>query len=173
MKPIFQRCILACALLAAHAAALAGSPGGLLVLVVPSASAQAHLAPVKAYLDRYGPDESKNCGNSMLSIDQVRFAGARDKIQPDLAIAATVDAKQRRRLARALTSYRDKAYPRGFDAALVFDAKGGQLQLFGISGDGGAKPYKGILPVAALGTPARLHNAMCRALGELPVLEAP
>lgn len=173
MTPVFQRCILACALLAAHAAALAGSPGGLLVLVVPSSSAQAQLAPVKAYLDRYGPDDGKDCGKSMLSIGQIRYAAARDEIQPDLAIAATVDAKQRRRLAKALTAYRDKAYPRGFDAALVVNVKGGQLELFGISGDGGAKPYKGTLPMAALGTPARLHDAMCRALGELPVLEAP
>lgn len=113
-----------------------------------------------------------NCRDGSFNIAQVSFREARHKIEPALALAATGNAQQRGRLARSLTAYRDEAHPRGFDAALFVDAKDEQIQFFGFSGDGRAKPYKASLALTALKTPSQLQEAMYRALGELPVLEA-
>ena len=90
-----------------------------------------------------------------------------------MAVEATTNARQRVRLAKALASYRDKVHPTGFNGALVVDAKGGQVELFGFSADDSAKPFKATLTLSAMNARSTLEKAMCRVLVRLPVLEEP
>jgi len=108
-----------------------------------------------------------------MNIEDIRFADKRHNITADLAIAAITNSRQSARLAKALAAYRDKAHPTGFDSALIVDAKSGQIELFGFSADVSEKPYKATIPLSALDESSRLQRAMCRALGQLPVLKAP
>lgn len=172
--PTSRRLVAIIGLMTVFSQVQAGSPGGLNILVIPSGAAQAHLAPVRDYLDRFasgGP--GSDCGDSLLDLADVRFANALHRIPEDLGTAAITDAKQRKRLAKALASYRDKHLRRGFDGALVIDVKSDQVQLAGISADGTEKPYEAKLPLSALAKPGRLRQAMCKALARLPVLEEP
>ncbi len=174
MKPTLRKLIAIAGLMAVHSLGQAGSPGGLKILVVSSGAAQAHLTPIRDYFDRFetgGP--GSDCSDSLLDFSDIRFAGTLHKIPADLGVGAIGDPKQRKRLAKALASYRDKHLPRGFDGALVIDVKSGQAQLVGISADSTEKPYKTILPLSALAKPERLRQAMCEALAKLPVLEEP
>lgn len=160
-------------LLAAALNSHAGSPRGLRLLVIPTDAAKAHLAPIDAFFQAHGPDQGPSCADGLMNIEAVSFAESRHKITPALAVEATTNARQRARLTKILASWRDKAHPTGFDGALVVDARGGQVELFGFSADGSAKPFKATLALSAMNARSTLEKAMCRALVELPVLEEP
>lgn len=161
-------------LIAAHPVARAGSPDGLTILVITSGPALSHLGPIKSYFDSYRPgSRTAHCEGGPLNIADVQFATAAHKISSESAKSAVQDARQRKRFAKALASYRDRNFPRGFDAALIVDMNAGQLQLIGMSADAEGKPYRSTLPVAALANATRVQQGLCRALGELPVLAEP
>ena len=174
MKLRTTSALILAALLAANPTVRAGSPDGLTILVITSGAALPHLAPIKSYFDSYRPgSKAASCEGGSLNIGDAQFATATHRISGDWAISAAQDSNQRKRLVKALASYRDRSLPRGFDAALIIDVKAGQLQLTGISADEKGKPYKSTLPVAALTNASRVQQGLCRALGELPVLAEP
>jgi hypothetical protein len=168
------KCLLLAGSLAAHSVSYAGSLDGLNILVIPSGPALARLGAIKAYFDTYRPgSRSANCGDGSLNIADARFATVAHKLPAELGTAAVRDTKQRKRLAKALESYRDKTHPRGFDAALIVDVDASQIRLTGISADPTGKPYKSTLRFSELEDPSQVQGALCRALGELPVLDSP
>ena len=174
MKPRTTSALILASLLATNPAARAGSPDGLTILVITSSPALPHLGPIKSYFDSYRPgSKTARCEGGSLNIADTHFATAVHKMSAALGTAAVRDSKQRKRLAKALASYRDKNLTRGFDAALIVDVKDGQMHLTGISADAAGKPYKSTLPISALDNPTKIQQGICGAVGELPVLMEP
>ena len=170
LRKIATGLLLACA----HAMACAGSPGGLQIVIVGTAKALPHGVALDAFFARYNADNNDaDCDNSQLNIDSVYRKAAQAGVTPDLALAATSDRKQRKRLGGLLGRFRDKNHPRGFDGALAYDLRDDKILLYGISAMPEIKIYASVLPMADLRDIKKINMAICHALVHLPVLEEP
>jgi hypothetical protein len=165
--------VAALALLAlAQAGAHAGSPGGLQLVVLGSDKAAAHSAQVKAFFASYRPGEIA-CLDTQLNIGSGYSEASPKGFTPALALAAVKDKNKRKELARLMSAYRDKQHKRGFDGALAYDIKDGMLELYGISAFADAAVEVARIAPADASDAGKFTMAVCRALVNLPVMEAP
>jgi hypothetical protein len=94
MKSKIVKSIVVTGLLTMQPFTHAGSPDGLIILVISSRPAEAYLAPLKQYFERYRPGSvSAGCDDGSINIGDARFASGVYKIAADLAVAAVTDAK--------------------------------------------------------------------------------
>ena len=164
--------IAASLLFAILAPAHAGSPGGLQVVVLGSAKAAPHIGQVKSFF-AMPHDDPMSCLDSQLNLNSGYRKGAPKGITADLALAAVADKRKRATLARLLSGYRDKDHKRGFDAALAYDVKGSKLTFYGISAFADADVEVSAIALADVNDKQKFNLAVCKALVNLPVMEAP
>lgn len=172
MKKYVRQIFAVAIFLSLSAPSSAGSPGGLHIIALPTSKAVAYEARVKAFFKQY--DESSEqgvCDDVQLAVGSVFFNSGKTGITGDAAKQAISSTKQRKKLSRMLTGYRDKSYPRGFDAALVYDVAGGKLVFHGISGFAPKKAYSASVALKDIDDASKLALAVCKAAAHLPVLE--
>ncbi len=171
---MMKNLVAAVCMAAIHAASLAGSTDGLELVVVPTSKAAPYVAKVEGFFAAYQKNrQGYSCEDARLRIEGALFKSAPTGITGKLAKAALSDPKQRKRLGRMLTAYRDARHPRGFDGALVLEVAGKNLAFHAVSPMLDEKIYSSSLPLAALDDQARLAQAICRAVVYLSVLEEP
>jgi hypothetical protein len=168
----FRNSIVLCCLLACMAAARAGSPGGLSIAAVAGEGSAPYTSAVRQFLADYKADGIE-CGEYALNLENVYTANLPLQLTGDLAMAAVKDKAKRKQLGKILTGYRDKTLTHGFDGALVYEVKGTQLRLYGISGSSGLKVVVSSLPVGEAKDQKKFDIAACKAVASLPVLTVP
>lgn len=157
--------------LLAVTSARAGSPDGLNLVAIGDPSATAYAGALQRFVAdaRHGGIQ---CGEYALNLAIVHTVPPA-QLTSELALQALRDKAKRKRLGRLLTGFRDQAVDRGFDAALAYEVRDGQLRLYGISGASGEKPVVVTLPVAAAANQGKFNVAVCQAVASLPVLAEP
>jgi hypothetical protein len=91
----------------------------------------------------------------------------------ELALDAVDDKAVRKKLGKLLTGFRDESIDLGFDAALAYEVKDGQLRLYGISGASDIKVAASSLPVGEAKDQKKFNIAVYKALATLPYLTPP
>ncbi len=171
---MMKNTLAALSIAAIHAAALAGSTDGLELVVVPTAKAAPYAKTVEGFFAAYEKNrQGYSCEDSRLHIEGALFKSAPTGISGKLAKAAVTDPKQRKKLGRMLTTYRDKRHARGFDGALVYDLVDKKIVFHAVSPMLDEKVYTASLPLTHIADEARLAQAICRAVVYLSVLEEP
>ncbi|AVR97102.1 hypothetical protein [Pseudoduganella armeniaca] len=165
------RPILLFAVLAAAASARAGSPDGLNLVAIAAPSAASYAGALQRFV-RHARDSGVQCGEYALNL-AILHTVPPAQLTSELALQALHDKAKRKQLGRLLTGFRDKSVERGFDAALAYEVRQGQLRLYGISGASDEQPVVVTLPVAAAARQERFDVAACKAVASLPVLAEP
>ena len=168
---VLQRCV-AALLVAAVLPASAGSPGGLKIVVIGAAKTAAYAEQVKTYFAMSHSDPM-SCLDSTLNLNSGYSESTPKGMTADLALGAVSDKKKRRQLGKLMSAYRDSAHPRGFDGALAYDLKDGKLALHGVSALADAEVATSWIALADVKDKSKFNLAMCKALVNLPVMEAP
>lgn len=153
--------------------AFAGSPDGLQLLILGTNQSSAVQPKLAQYLVEYEKSQGNfDCDDVMLNIGSAMQAPV-NTISPEKAILSVSDKKHRAALSQALASYRDPQHKRGFDGVLLYDLQGGLLKLYGISAWSKEKIHRSEVKVEDWGNKEKFRLAMCRAMAEMPVLQAP
>lgn len=151
----------------------AGSPDGLQLLVLGTNQASILQPKIAQYLTDYEKSQGNfDCDNIMLNIGSAVQAPI-STISPEKALLSVSDKKQRATFSKALASYRDSQHERGFDGALLYDVENGSLKLYGISAWTKEKIHRAELKSSDWDNKEKFRLAMCRAIAEMPVLQAP
>jgi hypothetical protein len=151
----------------------AGSPDGLQLLFLGTNQASVVQPKIAQYLNDYEKSQGNfDCDDVMLNIGSVTRAPVAT-ISPEKALLSVTDKKQRVTLSKALVSYRDSQHERGFDGALLYDVQDGTLKLYGISAWTKEKIHRSELKSTDWNNKEKFRLAMCRAMAEMPVLQAP
>lgn len=154
--------------------AFAGSPGGLQLVILPTESGMPYMPEIARFFERYNPDDGKSdCNDTQLHLGSGVTRTKTKNISSPLALAAISDQKKRKQFTRALESYRDNDHESGFDGALVVDASGNVIKFYGISALMAVKIQHASIPIAKASDPNALSLAICMAVIQLPVMEAP
>ncbi|WEF34323.1 hypothetical protein [Pseudoduganella chitinolytica] len=167
-----KQSLLALAMLAGTTAAQAGSPDGLNIAAVADETALPYVGAVKQFVADHAAS-SISCGEYALNLANVYTTDLPPQLTAGLALAAIKDKAKRKKLGKVLTGYRDKTIDRGFDGALAYEVKAGQLRFYGISGASDEKVVVSTLPVADAASQKKVNVAACKALASLPVLAEP
>jgi len=168
----FKQLSIASLLAAMHMMAQAGSPEGLQLVVLGTPGATGYKVKVEQFFTAYDADPTGfDCDNRQLNI-QNTVQKSLKAITPDLALAAVSDLKKRLSFSKAISKYRDSDHERGFDGALLYDAKDGKLVFYGISAWDKKPVQKAELSTSELDDKRKFNLAICRAL-HMPVLQAP
>lgn len=154
--------------------AMAGAPGGLQIVLIGTDKAAEYRPAIDDFFKRYNPDNGESdCEDTQLNIDSVYAPSTGSNITPELAVTATRDKKQRVKLGRSMTRFRDAQHKRGLDGALLYDIQNDKIILYGISAMSSVKVYASALPLPDLRNPKKTSQAICHALVQLPVLAEP
>lgn len=151
----------------------AGSPDGLSIAAIETASGAPYTGAIKQFVADHKAHKVADCNDYMLNVANVYFTKLPPQLTGDLAVAAVKDKAKRRRLGKLLTDFRDATLTHGFDGALTYDVKGGQLRLYGISGDADEKVLVSQLTLDEAKDQKKLNVAVCKAVASLGVLAAP
>lgn len=157
----------------AASAAHAGSPDGLSVAAVGSASGLPYTGAIKQFVADHKAHKVADCNDYMLNVANVYFTDLPPQLTGELAVAAATDKAKRRRLGKLLTTFRDATLTHGFDAALAYEVKGGQLRLYGISGDADEKVLVSRLSLDDAKDQKKVNVAVCKVLASQGVLAEP
>jgi hypothetical protein len=166
-----QKPILPLFLLAGAITARAGSPDGLNLVVIAHPSAAGHARAVERFVAD-ARTSGIQCGKYVLNLEHV-YTTPPARLTSELATAALHDKTGHKRLAKLLTGFRDKTIERGFDAALAYEVRDGQLRFHGISGASDERPVTTTLALDAAGDRQKFNAAACKAVANLPVLAEP
>ena len=169
----FKHVVLLAALLASATAAHAGSPDGLSIAAVGNASGVRYTGAIKQFVADHEADKVADCNDHMLNVANVYFTNLPPQLTGDLAVAAVNDKAKRKRLGKLLTGFRDATLDHGFDAALAYEVKDGQLRLYGISGNPSRKVIVSSLTLDEAQDQKKFNVAVCKAVSRLPVLAEP
>jgi len=156
-------------LLAVSTMAQAGSPDGLSLAVIPGESALPYAGMMKQFLADARAHRIK-CGEYSVSLENVYIKNVPPQLTSELALGAVHDKAKRKQLSKILTGYRNGVLDHGFDAALAYEVKDGQLRLVGLSGATDIKPLVATLPVDVAKDQEQFNMAGCKAVAELPSL---
>lgn len=171
---IIKKILAAACIAALHPLAVAGSTDGLELVVVPTAKAAPYAKKVEGFFAAYEKNRhGYSCEDSQLLIEGALFKSAPTGITGKLAKAAVSDPKQRKKLGRMLTTYRDRHHARGFDGALVVDVTDKKIMFHAVSPMLDEKIYTSSLPLAHIDDEAKVAQAICRAVVYLSVLDEP
>ena len=154
-------------------AAHAGSPDGLSIAVVGNASGAPYTGAIKQFVADHRAHKVADCSETRLSVANAYFTNLPPQLTGDLAVAAVHDKARRKRLGKLLTRFRDATLDHGFDAALAYEVKDGQLRLYGISGNPSRKVVVSSLTLDEAQDQKKFNVAVCKAVSRLPVLAAP
>ena len=172
MMPEMKKKILLFGLLTSAAAAHAGSTDGVNIAAIGDQTALSYTGSLKQFLADNAAD-GISCGEYALRLQNVYTTGLPPQLTSELAIGALKDKAKRKKLGKILTGFSDKTLPRGFDGALLYEVKGGQLRMYGISGAADEKVVVSSLPVSEAKDQKKFNVAACKALASLPVLAEP
>ena len=154
-------------------AAHAGSPDGLSIAAVGNASGAPYTRAIKRFVADHRAHKVADCNDYMLNVANAYFTNLPPQLTGDLAVAAVNDKAKRKRLGKLLTRFRDATLDHGFDAALAYEVKDGQLRLYGISGNPSRKVIVLSLTLDEAQDQKKFNVAVCKAVSRLPVLAAP
>jgi len=153
--------------------AFAGSPDGLQLLILGTSQASAVKPKIAQYLVEYEKSQGNfDCDDIMLNIGSAMLEPV-TAISPEKAMLSVSGNKHRAALSKALASYRDPQHKRGFDGALLYDVQGSSLKLYGISAWSKEKIHRSEVKATDWDNKEKFRLAMCRAMAEMPVLQAP
>lgn len=155
------------------AAAHAGSPDGSSIAAIATASGAPYTGVIQQFIADHKADKVADCNDTLLNVASVYFTHLPPQLTGDLAMAAMSDKAKRKRLGKLLTGFRDATLTHGFDGALVYEVKAGQLHLYGISGDANETVLVSRLPLADVQDQKKVDLAVCKAVARLGVLAAP
>jgi hypothetical protein len=161
------------ALVASVTAAHAGSPDGLSIAAVGNASGAPYTGAIKQFVADHEADKVADCNDHMLNVANVYFTNLPPQLTGDLAVGSVNDKARRKRLGKLLTRYRDATLNHGFDAALAYEVRDGNVRLYGISGDPNGKVFVSILTLDEAQDQKKFNVAVCKAVSRLPVLAEP
>lgn len=168
-----KQVVLLTALIGGVTAAHAGSPDGLSIAAVGNASGANYTGAIKQFVADHEADKVPDCNDHMLNVANVYFTNLPPQLSGDLAVAAVNDKDKRKRLGKLLTGFRDATLDHGFDAALAYEVKDGQLRLYGISGNPNRKVIVSSLTLDDAQDQKKFNAAVCKAVSRLPVLTEP
>ena len=169
----FKYKLLLAATITVATAAYAGSPDGLSIAAVGNASGAPYTGAIKQFVADHEADKVADCNDHMLNVANVYFTNLPPQLTGDLAVAAVTDKAKRKRLGKLLTRFRDATLDHGFDAALAYEVKDGQLRLYGISGNPSRKVIESSLTLDEARDQKKFNVAVCKAVSRLPVLAEP
>ena len=172
MTATFKNAIILLGLSLTAVAAHGGAPDGMSVAAVGSTAAASFTSAVMRFFSDYKRDGIR-CGEDALRIERIYTTGLPRQITSELALGAAHDRARRKKLAKILTSYRDDSLDHGFDAALAYEVKDGQLRLYGISGSLHQDVLESHLSMEAAQHQKTFNIAACKVLASLPVLATP
>jgi len=168
-----KKLLITAMLASAPCCSFAGSPDGLQLLVLGTSQASTVQPRIAQYLIEYEKSQGNfDCDDIMLNIGtvvQTQVSG----ISPDKALLSVSDSKHRAAFSRTLATYRDPQHKRGFDGALFYDVQNGSLKLYGISAWSKEKIHRSEVKASEWDNKDKFRLAMCRAIAEMPVLQAP
>ncbi|MGK5023632.1 hypothetical protein [Janthinobacterium sp. RB2R34] len=154
------------------ASAHAGSPDGLNIAAIGDKSALVYANSVKQFFIDYTADGIE-CGDYALRLQNVHTNDLPPSLGSELALGAVSNQAKHKKLGKILTGFRSKALPHGYDGALAYEVRGGQLRMYGISGAADEKVVVVALPVSEASKQKKFNLAACKALASLPVLAQP
>lgn len=161
------------AMIAGDTPAHAGSPDGLSIAAIETTSGAPYTGAIKQFVADHKAHKVADCNDYMLNVANVYFTNLPSQMTGDLAVAAVTDKAKRKRLGKLLTGFRDATLTHGFDAALAYEVKGGQVRLYGISGDANEKVLVSSLTADEAKDQKKFNVAVCKVVASLGVLEAP
>jgi hypothetical protein len=161
------------AVIAGATAAHAGSPDGLSIAAIGTASGAPYTGAIKQFVADHKAHKVADCNDYMLNVANMYFTNLPPQMTGDLAVAAATDKAKRKRLGKLLTGFRDATLNHGFDAALAYEVKGGQVRLYGISGNANEKVLSSSLPLEEAQDQKKFNVAVCKVVASLGVLEEP
>lgn len=168
-----KKLVLSAMLATAPCLGLAGSPDGLQLLIIGTAQGSIAQPKIAQYLAEYEKSQGNfDCDDIMLNIGSALQEPVRT-IAPEKALLSISDKKQRLAFSKSLTAYRDSKHQRGFDGALLYDVQNGALKLYGISAWSKEKIHRSEVKPGDWDNKEKFRLAMCRAIAEMPVLQAP
>jgi hypothetical protein len=173
MMATFKNAIILLGLSLTAVAAHAGSPDGLSLAAVGTASAAAYTGAIKQFVADHEADKVADCNDHMLNVANVYFTNLPSQLTGDLAVSAVNDKAKRKRLGKLLTRFRDATLDHGFDAALAYEVRDGKVRLYGISGDPDDKVLVSSLTLDEAQDQKKFNVAVCKAVSRLPVLAEP
>ncbi|HFS5794088.1 TPA: hypothetical protein ACH1J3_004117 [Citrobacter werkmanii] len=155
---------------------MAGSPGGLWLVVMPLDNAVIYKQSVNAFLKKnMGVDKYISCDGYMVSADVFYITRHPPKITTMLIEQALSDNTGLHLLKKYLREYRDDLVTSddGFNGLLTYKIMGKDLQFYGVQSWSGGKDsdeiYKSSLNASELNNEQKLSNAICLALKGIPV----
>ncbi|EOF5384266.1 hypothetical protein ACK1ML_004288 [Salmonella enterica] len=156
--------------------AIAGSPGGLWLVVIPLDNAVVYKDDINYFFNKVmGVDKYIACENTMVSVDVFYITRHPPKITTTLIDQALVDTDKLKLLKKYLRDYRDDWVTSndGFNGLLSYKVIDENIQFYGFQSWSGGKEsdeiYESSLRIADLGNKEKLGNAICLALVKIPV----
>ena len=148
-------------LAATSATALAGSPGGLQLVVVHTSKAAPHQPHVQAFFDRhFAGNGIHDCDDSALTIDGVHYQSGSKGITGDLIKNAVFSSAQHKKALALMSSFRDNNHHCGFDGALVSDVIDNKLVFYGVSAHRESRKYTYAVPLNELANKKKMDYAI-------------
>lgn len=148
----------------------AGSPGGLHILALPTASATMHEPIMKKFFDEFNlRNIATNCRDHSLQIERAYYDGSKIQVTGASAMKAMTSTVQHRQLGKKMAAFRHPDYASGFDAALIYDVQGDSMIFYGISQFADVKKYTSKIALKDVADMVKLTQAVCRAAARLPV----
>jgi hypothetical protein len=169
---IIKKMYLVALMVSLHTVALAGSPGGMELIVVATKRAASYTGKIKPYFTNYKQDSAEaTCDDEQLDIAGIYLKSGSMGITGELAVSAVTIPKQRKKLNKMMTAFRDKNHDRGFDVALAYDLASDKLVFYGISAYPRVKAHSTFLALADIEDKEKLARAICLAIVQLRVLQ--
>jgi hypothetical protein len=168
----FKKSIVLLCLLASTTIVEAGSPDGLNIVVIPNEAALPNASLVKQFWIDYKATGIR-CNEEALHLENLYTTAYPPQLTSELALGAVHDNAKRKKLSKVLTQFRDKTLKHGFDAALTYELKEGQLRLYGISGFADIKVVASSLSLDDARDQKKFNAAFCKALVSFPSMTPP
>lgn len=151
----------------------AGSPGGLHIIVTSTANAKPYIDQLGSFFERYDKGRSlQECQNRQLNIEAATFNGRQNSF-PAEEILAIQGSKERKRLAKRLSAYRDQDHTEGLDGLLTVDFSDDSLMLRGIPTSMNRSIQTERVRVSDLKESSILDLAVCKVLVNFLIMRAP
>ena len=167
MMLTFKKTILLLGMMASAAGVHAGSPDGLNIAVIAGETASQYTSMVKQFVADHEAHRIQ-CGEYALRLENVYTTKLPRQLTSELALGAARDKTKRKKLSKILTGFRDSTLDRGFDGALTYEIKDGQLRLYGISALNDVQVVVSNLSVNDARDQKKFDIAACKALASLP-----
>lgn len=163
----------ACSSLFASTSSLAGTPGGLQILVLSTPESSRFDARVNDYFGRHGLDVGDECSNALLNIDSVTTSTPLKNVGAADVFKAAASKQEHKALARKLDRFRDADHPHGCDAAFAYRSEGEQLVFYAVGAFAPEPVRISKVALSSLKSLSSVDKAICEALVHIPVNAEP